>query len=350
MSIKCGFFDAENFTEETIEGQTVLVPDRAYSPSDFNTYFDNIISTTGAFYISSDKSQYPFRVSVMDDSDIDPEDPGYTANCFKVVIYPGAGRINGHYVSITSPEILWVGHGTAGYRRADRIVLRLDESDRSIKPAVLVGKNIEEEDVNINDSLIATTPSYERWVKGETHESGIYDIGLATITINSGVTSSDDVKSMVLSTVGNVDHCPWITHLVYGAKTESELNDQVDAWLNGYATYFTEWFNNVVNNLELSTNIRTFAKEIAGNDPATTQWNLETLFTSEGYKFNEGDVFEIYYNNLRLIPGTDYEINGDGDLTLRGGQSMRPGNTLFVHIIKSQVGIPSYVNGDDKLY
>lgn len=337
MSIKCGFFDAENFTEEIIEGQTVLVPDRAYSPSDFNTYLQGIISDSGAFYANAGKI---FTVEVMDDSTIDPEEPGYTANCFKVVIHPGKGRINGCFVEIPDQEILWVPHGNVSGKRYDRIVLRLDESSRDITAELIMGRYIED-GLPSADSLNDT--EYYRF-DAETHEEGKYDIGIAQICILESATTSDKVKNEVTSLVGG-DDCPWITHLVYGKAGQDDVVGNLDVWLNQYAQRFKDWFTNVVDNLEVSTTIVKYNAVLTEGN----KWTLSEVLAPSGYEYNGYDVFNVYYNGLRLKPG-EYILNNDaGTIALAKGD-IAPNNELYLEVLKNQVGIPEYLNGDNEKY
>jgi len=344
MALKSGFFDAESFNEETIEGETVLVPDRAYSPEDFNSFFDGIISSTGVFYQTGDivdgKKQPPFLCEAIPENDfienVDPVDK------FKIKIKTGTGRILGHYIRITGEEYVYVDHGSADGNRWDWIILRLNNPARTLAPAVAKGKVV---DTTITDP-VSSLPTLNQ--DTSTSNPDIYEIPIAYIYVPRNASSSTDIR---ITPQTGLKACPWITHMVYTSDGEKTVMQQLDGWLTAYGQSINDWLQNLINNLEVSTNVVQFFKTYTVPEGETaTSFDLPaTVVGSTGqYKYNAGDVFNVYYNGLQMIYGTDYEIV-DGILSLKK-PVLKGDNELNVHILKSQIGIPSYVDGDLEEY
>lgn len=340
--IQYGFFDAEEFEEKVIDEQTVLVPDRAYSPSDMNNYFEGIISSNGAFYTTNGA----FFVRVLPDSAITPEEAAQHPNAFKVIIQKGVGRINNHFVKIPDNEIIFIDHGSADGNRWDRIVLRLDVSERTITPTVLKGAVVDP-GLGSSTSLNNCDPKYCIW-SASSHEEDIWDIGIAEIGIPMNASQSGDIPQNLIKQTTGTDHCPWITNIIEKANGQNAVEANLQEWLRKYANYFKTWFDDVVDDLELSTNISPFYKIITGG--GITQWVLEDLFANEGYKFNPGDIFDVFYNGLKLMKDQEFVVTNEGQLYLSARQTMSGDNTLYIQILKSQVGLPTYVDGDDIPY
>ena len=340
MAIKYGFFDAEEFEEETIEGQTVLVPDRAYSPSDMNNYFDGIISPDGIFY--------PYlsacSCKVLPDSDITVEEAAAHPDCFKIEIQPGIGRIRGHFFKIEAGEYVFVPHGSADGDRYDRIILRLDEGERTISAVLLSGAVVEHTSPS-NTSY--NTSNYSPANNPKESMAGIYDINLCQLYIGQNAATS---SSVLMEDHRGVDiasscvYCPWITHLIYTDGGHQSVEENLDTWLKKYANYIDKWFTEVVDKLEVSTTVRSYHATFTNG----SGWNLGQEI--EGYTFNPGDVFDVFYNGLRLRPG-EYQIDETtGQFSLANNRAVTGENEVYIQILKSQVGVPSYIDGDNILY
>lgn len=336
MAIKCGFFDASDlFTPYTTEeGETILIPDRAYSASDLNEYLKCLVDNTGAIY------QYgkAFQIKKIPDDQITPEEAAANPNSFKLSVGSGAGRIRGHYMTVDGSSDVFVTHGSANGDRWDRIIFRLNLGSRDITLNVIPGKVVEpgaQSGSSLSKDVYWATTD-------EDNDAGIYDIQIAEVFVPMNSTNVSDIS--VVMTTGQGHYCPWITHIIYHSPAQGAIMNNFDAFLDMYKDAFYTFFKNLSDNLEVSTNI--VQKEMFQN--SGNNWDLNSI---DGYEYtcdddgNPRDVINVFYNGLKLRD-TEYQISSMGILSLVGKQYIAPGNELYVQILISQIGIPSYVDGD----
>lgn len=337
MAIKSGFFDAESFDAQTIEGQTILVPDRAYSPSDMNDYLKSLVTDNGIIL------QYArtFSIEKKTDDYITPEEAAEHPNCFKLVVHSGAGRIRGHYVTNDGDIAIFVPHGSVDGGRWDNIILRLNYSARDIELKLLVGTaGAPSTDVlHIHGDVFPATSQ-------EDNPNRYYDLVLANISIPAGATDVANIQ--VRSLAGNKIYCPYITHVIYTEGGQNAALQAIDDLLDQYSANFAAWFATLTENIEVSTTInQKKAFYNSGNG-----WDLNDI---DGYTYscdddnNPRDVINVFYNGLKLRE-EEYTISSAGILRLNNVNTVTNGNDVYVQILVSQIGIPSYVNGDLILY
>ena len=168
MSITSGFFDAI----ETSNGEF----DRVYSSAD---YCDNLATVIKNGVRYSNDNDLNVRASGSDMS---------------IIIKPGRAWINGHYVynDVDFDELTVATAPVGIYSRIDRVVARLDTSltAREITFAIVTGQASE------NPQPPALT-----------REDDIYEIGLATIQVNAGVTAI--TNNMITDTRADNNVCGW---------------------------------------------------------------------------------------------------------------------------------------------
>lgn len=324
MAITYGFFDAESFDEQTIAGQTILVPDRAYSPSDMNNYFDGILTSSGVFYnYPTNKTENAFKVIGVSPDNYTDDDRTNHPGMLKATVSDGLGRILGHFVRVVGSESVYFDQGSADGSRVDRVVLRLSTSSRNISLVVLKGN-----------------PSTPTKIPEITRNDTTYEIPIARCTVPMNATSTENI--LIFTPETGTDLCPWITHLVYGKETEANIMTRLDAWLTQYGESIQEWARSLTEDLEVATTIRNFEAIISSGN----SWTLSEVLSN--YTYNEADVVNVYYNGLRLFDG-EYQIEG-GVLSLVPNRDITGDNTLHIQVLKSQAGIPTYINGDNIAY
>ena len=313
MSLSSGFFDAL----ETSNG----VFDRTYSSAD---YCDNLatIINNGVRYSSEDD----LKVSAGGD--------------MTLTVNPGRAWINGHYLfnDIEYNDLTVDTAPTGVYSRIDRVVARLDTSitARSIILDVVKG-----------------TASENPAAPDLTRSGTIYEISLATITLNAGVTSITD--SMITDTRADATVCGWAS-AVTGKVSEdlAELKEAVDAvtidddyiytcngatdnvelsaiaaaWLNGGTDYATKKIRVVGGNIGV-----TAANSGSGTQSAPFNWfNLGVSASTNRriiFDFSNAGAVE-----LPIESGTYNNIFAGNDITIIGAQ-----------IIANQTGADTNING-----
>lgn len=205
MSFTSSFFDA------VLVGDSY---DREYAAEDFAQYFASFIAN-GVFPNPATQLQVIANI---------------TAN-MQVLVSPGKGWINGYYCTNDQNYPLSISPANGSYKRIDAIVLRWSESDRNILPVVKTG-----------------TPSSSPTVPSLTRNSQIYELMLATVTVNAGATSI--TQAMITDKRSDSTVCGWVKGVV----------DQIDT-TNLFAQYdsaFQTWFADIQAQLsgDVATNLQ----------------------------------------------------------------------------------------------
>ena len=201
MAEKYSFFNAVLSGEEY---------DRTYKAEDLAEYFSSFIAN-GVFPNPSTNLQ------VMSTGNMD------------ISIGTGKAWINGYYYNNTETltKTLNVADGTLD--RIDLVVLRLDLTNRLMQIDIKVGTT-------------ASNPA----IPELTRTDSIYELGLASIYIASGVTSISQANITDLRY--NQDYCGYVTNTVTTVDTTTLLA-QTEAWMKNketeYETEFLNWFNNL---------------------------------------------------------------------------------------------------------
>lgn len=167
------------FNAQLING----APDRVANAETFAEYFRGLVGT-GVLYDS-------FQVSYL--------------SGMQVSVAPGTAYINGKIFNSDAAETLTLRSANASLSRIDRIVIRLDETNRLIELDVLEG-----------------TPASTPTAPALTRNAAIYELCLAQITIPAAAGSlstsniSDKRRDPAL--------CGWVKNLIRTAEDEVEYN------------------------------------------------------------------------------------------------------------------------------
>lgn len=252
MAIKYGFFDS-------------VGGDRKYTADDISNYFLKLISN-GVFATPATCMQVV-------------ESSGMTVN-----VSEGWGFIRCKYVHNTTFEALTLEPADIILNRIDRVVLRLDpaEASRNITIAVKTG----------TPAATAEPPALTR-ISG-----GIYELSLAQIAVNAGVTVI--TQADITDERADTSVCGYVTGLI----------DQIDT-TNLFAQFtaaFNDWFGNVQENVKATTVMYelTHHYETATDDES----EIEIGIPSFNYAL---DTLNVFVNGLKLVAGIDYTLNSDHD-------------------------------------
>ncbi|UII56718.1 phage tail protein [Cytobacillus spongiae] len=195
--------------------------DRKYKAEDFVNYFRKLV-TNGVFPNIASNLQV-----IADDTDM------------TVRLKAGAAWIDGRMYENTDDLILPIDVADGVLNRIDRIVIQLSYVDREIKAKVKKG-------------IFASTPSAPSLQR----DADIYELGIADISVNKGITSID--QSIVTDLRLNNNFCGIVNSLLQADTTE--IFEQYQAWFNNtsqaHEEEFQTWFDSVKGQL---------SGDIAGN-------------------------------------------------------------------------------------
>lgn len=383
--LKYGFFNATQIEVTDPEtGETAVTYDRLYNAETFNKYFEGIISKTGVFAYSgtpiTQTSQSPYEQAASGGWNAWGPWPANnnknntyetTCNAFKcepspttygVIVHPGKAMINGYWVellnAVTIPLTKPSSPSSGKYRR-DLLVIRW-YSERYIDP-----ENPEAErtfDIVVSQGSMWDAPepvgntlkAKDKWpyyegsaVEGDEH---YIDLPIAEITVDSsdGETLQGSWSSRYINRVGGKG-CPFITHLVCGPAEED-----VDAILSNYIDHIRAFLDTLEGDLSVDTKITEFEWPTLTYNGSQVGYTLTD--PSINYEYSNTDVFDVYYNGLKLGKSEWYKtVSEQGVVTIYIGRQGSPrtppkGNTLLVRVIKSFIGEFPFMNGDELSY
>lgn len=256
--------ERSSFFDATLVGETY---DRVYLADDFARYFASFIGN-GVFPTPSTNLQ------VVQDANM------------QVKLKAGKGWINGRFYELTEDLTLNVAVADGVLKRKDRVVLRLDFINREIKAYLKKGA--------FSSSPVAPTL---------TRTADIYELGIADILINNGVTSI--TQANITDLRQNNTYCGLVAGVVQQIDTTNLFTQ--------FESAFNVWFEAIKG--QLST-------DVAGN--LQNQINLiQPLVDSwEDFKDNGGTLFNsLTLNNLSA--GADQIKTNKNVLAMRflGGET-----------------------------
>ncbi len=250
--------ERSSFFDATLVGETY---DRVYLAEDFARYFSSFIGN-GVFPTPSTNLQVVQDVNMQ------------------VKLKAGKGWINGRFYELTEDLTLNVAVADGVLKRIDKVVIRLDFINREIKAYLKKG--------TFASSPISPTL---------TRTADIYELGIADILINNGVTSI--VQANITDLRGNGNLCGYVAGVVQQIDTTNLFAQ--------FQTAFDVWFEAIKG--QLST-------DVAGN--LQNQINLiQPLVDSwEDFKNNGGTLFNSLTLNS-LSTGSDQIKTNKNVLAMR---------------------------------
>ena len=190
MAFTSAFFDAE-----LVGGEY----DRVYSAEKFAEYFSSFIAN-----------------GVFPDPSTNLQVVANNVNDMNVLVSPGMGWINGYYCKNDGSYPLAIQAASGTLNRTDAVVIGWSRTNREITTYIKTG----------TAASSPTAPSLTR-------NADLYELMLATITINAGVTKV--TQSMIVDKRADTSVCGWVTGVVQQIDT-TNLFAQYDA-------AFQAWFD-----------------------------------------------------------------------------------------------------------
>lgn len=201
--------------------------DRKYAADFFAKYFNSFIGN-GVFPNLLDPSNLSSNLQITSNNDM------------TVTVNPGKAWINGHVFFNDSIHTLSFGVADGVLSRIDRVVLRLDTTDREIRVEVKKGKA----------ASSPIVPALQR-------DADAWELALADITINKGNTTitAANIKDVRLNSAlcgivhGVVDQVNTETLFLEYEQWMKDKKATMNDWLFSNQAMFTEefytWFNNL---------------------------------------------------------------------------------------------------------
>ena len=260
--------------------------DRTYDADDISNYFLKLISN-GVFATPSSAMQVT------------------TSSDMTVQVSPGWGFINCKWIENNAPYLLTLDSSDVVLNRIDRIVLRLDYTNRQM--GIYIDKG--------TPAASPIPPTLQR-TAGE-----IWELSLARISVAAGATAI--TQADITDERPDTSVCGWVTGLI----------DQIDT-TNLFAQFtdsFDTWFAQIKETLSTTTLVRQY------NSLYTTTAPSETIIPINIPVYNETlDVLNVYINGLRLVEGTDY-TGGATSITLANALDV-VGTEVAFEVLKSVDG------------
>ena len=237
--------------------------DRKYNADSFNEFFNGIISDTGVYKKSGGGLQ------------VVPGD-GLAVN-----VSTGKARINQKFANIKGTETLTLPTADVANGRYDAIILRCDETARTITLGTLTGTP-------------SSSPSYPTISRSES----VFDICLAYVYVGAGATTI----------------------------TESNIVDKrEDTAVCGYASLQIDAINAGIRQYRNTFELTAVANEIS---IGIEQYDAEN------------DLLFANINGIMLVEGIDYTVDGTGSTAkIILNHNLNTGNNIEFRVIKSVIEV-----------
>ena len=236
--------------------------DRKYKADDFAQYFATFIGN-GIFVKPSDCLQ------ILAD-----------ANAMSVIVRPGKAWINGYYLINDDDYTLLLDKGDTSLNRIDRIVIRLDYTER--KMSVVVKKGA------LSASPVA--PTLKR-------DADAYELALADIYVAKGALTVS--QAAITDTRLNSSLCGYMHGVVNQVDTTTIFN-QYQSWFNDYsvtkASEFLTWQTNVTTALE---------SWIGAQEQGFKAWRQAEEVLYYAWLQGRKDGFDSWFTTLKEILDTN---------------------------------------------
>lgn len=280
MALKSGFFNS-------VDG------DRKYNADDLSNFFIKLISD-GVFPNPSN------NFKVVANSDL------------TVTVKPGYAFIKARYANNTSDYDLTLDTADTANPRIDRIVLRLNYTNRAITLNILKG-----------------TPAAEPAAPELTRTSTVWEIALANIAVAAN--ASEITTADITDRRGNSTDCGY----VYGLIQQIDTTDL----FNQYNAIFEDWFNNLETTLTINAKV-----EMLNWNTTLTESTNEVVFIIENYN-PQLDIVNVYVDGIRNTPDVDYTLDTTTQ-TIHFVEEKQSGKKVSVEVLRSAGAAPPLLYGD----
>lgn len=257
MSLKYGFFNSR-----LVDG----VQDRLYNALDITSYFDKIIGN-GVFVNPANSLQ------ILASSGLD------------VICKPGKGWIDGFYIINDADLPLTLDTANVSLNRIDRIVFRLDKTNRNMSIVIKKG-----------------TPASTPVAPAVTRTTDIIEYSLATILVAKQATAI--TQANITDTRLDSSVCGKVAVLI----DQIDTSDLYAQWQDAYIRYYEEstkqfnnWFQDIKDTLSTAVKLQQYESSYTTTADNTTNIPINIANYTWGL-----DILEVYINGMRIVEPTDY--------------------------------------------
>lgn len=293
--------------------------DRTYNAEDVTSYLDQIVGN-GVF--PNPSSQLQVRVG----------------EGMEVVVAAGQGWIHGHKLINTADLTLSIDASDVLLGRIDRIIFYTDSTERTMGIEVLKG-----------------TPAATPVAPSLTRTDSRYEMCLATVFVDKQITAI--TGSMITDTRADSSVCGWVQGLIQQVDTSSlfvqwntaygEFMDQMRTWMTAQQAAYQAWFSTLTEDLQVGAYVEKYSKIVDGGENVSNVIPLDMT----GYSYETGDIFLVNLNGLMLVNGYDYSIDDTtSPATIEINAQLVENNRVEIVVLKSVLGTPIELDGDDTLY
>lgn len=280
--------------------------DRLYNAEDVTHYLDKVV---GSGVFPNPSTQLQVRAGTG----------------MEIIVNEGQGWINGHKIVNTADLNLEVSAADVLMGRIDRVIFYTDSTERTMGIEILEG-----------------TPAVRPVAPALTRSDSRYEMCLATISVNKGITAITD--SLITDTRADSSVCGWVAGLVQQVDTSSlfvqwnsaytEMMETMRSWQQSQREIFDAWYYDLTQNLTVGAYIKKFSKVVEGG---TGVGNIISL-DMEGYEYDSNDIIIANLNGLILQLGYDYILNtGVNPVQIQITAQLTSGNRFEVVILKSNM-------------
>lgn len=241
-----------------------------------------------------------------------------------VNVSTGRARINKQWAKLDAPYSITINPAHVTLNRYTAICLRLDISNRMVTIVAIDGQN-------------ATVPTKPTPVRNVSY----YDLVLAYIYVSG---SALNIKtSNIEDTRTNNKLCGFVTGLIEQVDTttlfdqyKAACNEDIarmTAWEEQQRQAFEAWFATLTGQLTVNTKLAEY-KQSYTTDGTTDTYGLPN-------EYSQGDIVDVYLNNIVLMDGEDYSVIGN-DVVLTNAP--RANNKITMRILKCVIGDPAGIS------
>jgi hypothetical protein len=302
LTVTSGFFNSLN-------------GDRKYNAEQMSRYFDKIIGS-GVIPNPANALQV------------------YAGGGMNVQVMAGRGFVDCHWLDNDATETINVPVADAVLNRIDLVIMKLDlnESGRAVTLEVKKGTPAQN----------PVAPEVERSEKVKEYCLAQIYVAAKTNTI---------IQSMITDTRANTAVCGWVTSLIEQVDTgtlfvqwqdayERYYNESTaafDSWLSSKQRDFEQWYGTLTEDLQVGAYVKKYQRV----ENLTVEVN-QVIVGIGDYESDKGDEVVVLCNNLQLIHGVDYTVEGTGaGALIKFTTPKRAGNTITVIVRKSLIGTNS---------
>lgn len=257
MAIKCGFFNSMLKNG---------VQDRTYNALDITSYFDKIIGN-GVFVNPANSLQIIANEGMQ------------------VICKPGKGWINGFYIINDADLILEIEPADVVLDRIDRIVFRLDTTNREMS-------------IIIKKGTLASEPEAPEVIRTEE----IMEYSLATIYIGKQIEAI--TQSIITDTRLDSTVCGKVAVLI----DQIDTSDIYAQWTDAFTRFFEDsskqfytWFDNLKETLTTKVMLQQYQRRYITTEDNTSEIPIDIANYVYGL-----DILQVSVNGMRRIEPDDY--------------------------------------------